>query len=46
MGQTPEEIAGVILGQMKASAEAYLGETVTHAIVTVPTCEFLCSFLP
>ncbi len=32
----PEEISAMILGKMKADAEARLGETVTEAVITVP----------
>jgi molecular chaperone DnaK len=32
----PEFIASVVLGKLKADAEAYLGEEVTQAVITVP----------
>jgi molecular chaperone DnaK len=33
---SPQEVSAIVLGEMKAIAESYLGEPVTEAVITVP----------
>jgi heat shock protein 5 len=38
---TPEEIMGTIIGKMKEMAQAYTGQRISHAVITVPAGAYL-----
>lgn len=42
-GFSPEQISGFILKKLKETAERYLNEEVTEAIITVPLISTICS---
>ena len=42
---TAEEVSAAVLSKMKTIAEEYLGNEVTHAVVTVPACKLFCTLV-
>jgi hypothetical protein len=38
---TPEEIVGTIIGKMKEMGQAYAGQKISHAVITVPAGAYL-----